>query len=802
MTSFEISIGRSRLEKRWQNTEMTWDELCERLKSPHRTHETYKEYMAMKPAQQDNIKDIGGFVGGNIAGGRRKKGSVLERSLITLDIDHAPDTNQFWDTYRIMFDWKACIYSTHKHCNKSPRLRLVIPLKRLVNPDEYEALGRYIADMLNIEFFDTTTYQVERLMYWPSASKDGQYYFNKYDGNLLDPDRTLRDGYNDWTDSSQWPRALSEKDKIRNEIDKQADPLTKSGIIGAFCRAYSPEETMEKFLPGIYTKSDTMENRYTYKHGSTANGVIIYDEKFIYSHHATDPISGLLCNSFDLVRLHKFRHLDERYDDALGGQRPSFVAMQSFASEDKKVKKIIGQEKIQEAQDVFAEYTDATEELLDNDDWMEEMEIGKDGNYLSTINNVVLIFENDPGLKGRFRFNMFENRGEIHGELPWDKSKEIRASTDSDMSFMRHYLELIYGLTAITKIDDALVIVERRWKYHPIQDYIKSVEWDGVERAELITVQYLGAVGTDYIKTTTRKALLACVARVFEPGCKFDEVPVIIGDQGIGKSTLLYKLANNGKWFSDSLIDMKSKDALEQLQGAWIIELGELSVLKRNEVETVKHFVAKRHDRFRVSYGKKVEKFMRQCVFWGTTNEQEFLKDITGNRRFWPAMTFWTNATLSVWDDLTPAIVSQIWAEVYTWYLMGEELHLDDDMKAEAKVIQWQHMEKDERSTMLSDFLDKKITKDWYNLSPHERMHLIHLDSPGTIEREFVSAAEVWCEFMGKSHGDMTAYNSREVHKLLKQLKGWKYTGVYKPITGYGRQRIYERIKGKANVQE
>ena len=811
----DIAIGRSRQEKRWLNKEMQWSAFVTKCLKTHRTAETYEDYMKSKPAKQDIIKDIGGFVGGVIVGGRRKATSIVQRQLLTLDLDFCDSVNDLWDLV-LVIDKASCVYSTHKHCIDKPRLRLLMPLNRPVNPDEYEAISRKMAAHFNIEWFDPTTFQPSRLMYWPSTSIDGDFYSNVNDSEWLDADEVLAE-YKDWQDSTQWPVSSKTKDKIRSNIKEQGDPLKKDGLVGAWCRTYTMEDVIDTHLSDVYIKSD-MNDRYTYVNGSTANGLAIYDDKFAFSHHATDPISEKLCNAFDIVRLHKFAHLDEKHDPTmLGGKLPSFVAMSDFVSNDPATRRTIGAEKLAEAKDIFADDPNmkareaAEGEDLDPDEtdaWMEQMEVGRDGNYMATINNIVLILENDPGLKNAFKMNEFEHREELWRDLPWRKvDKYTMYMTDADASALRHYMELIYGITSVMKIEDALVVVLNRHKYHPVRDWLNSFEWDGKQRAETIFIRYLGADDNSYVRGITRKALLACVARIFEPGIKFDEMHITIGDQGIGKSTILRRLGN--KWFSDSLTDVRGKDALEQLQGAWIIEFGELSAMKRAEIEHVKHFQRKQEDRFRVSYGRRVETFPRQCVFWGTTNIENPLKDMTGNRSFWPMSTDMDKATENVFARLDAEEVGQIWAEVMCWYIMGENLYLDNMLKIEAKAVAMLHLEIDERIGALQTYLDTPVPANWDDMNIFDRRAWLADDQAQITAkdscklREFISAAEVWCELLGGTMKDMSNYNMREVHGMMRRLDDWEFTKKQRRMgAAYGRQIVYKRSYLKPAVDE
>lgn len=338
-----IATGRSRKETNWKNREMLWSELVSRLSQTTRTQETYDEYRKMTKAQQDERKDTGGFVGGTLKGGRRKTEAVVWRQVITLDADYVQ--GDFWAAVETMFGYACVIYSTHKHSPQNPRLRLVFPLLRPVTPDEYPAVARRIAADLGIDFFDDTTYQPHRLMYWPSTALDGEYVFKCLDEPWLDPDKVLA-RYPDWRDPSYWPESSRTIAERKKQADKQGDPLEKPGMVGAFCRTYTISAAIEAFLEDIYASSG--EWRYTYLPGTTTGGLVVYDnDLFAYSHHGTDPISGRLVNAFDLVRLHKFGDMDDAAEPGTPVNKlPSYTAMIKFAEEDDLVQETRHQERL------------------------------------------------------------------------------------------------------------------------------------------------------------------------------------------------------------------------------------------------------------------------------------------------------------------------------------------------------------------------------------------------------------------------------------------------------------------------
>ena len=286
--------------------------------------------------------------------------------------------------------------------------------------------------------------------------------------------------------------------------------------------------------------------------------------------------------------------------------------------------------------------------------------------------------------------------------------------------------------------------------------------------------------------------LVAAIARIMRPGCKYDSVVTLVGPEGTGKSTFASKLAN--EWFSDTFMTVHGKEALEQIQGAWIIEMAELSGLRKAEVESVKHFITKQVDMFRPAYAKVSEVFPRQCIFIGTTNKKDFLKSTTGNRRFIPIDVNVELITKSVWDDLKPEEVSQLWAEAFTYYKAGETLYMSAEADRLAKREQAKHAETDERLGLVGNFLDMELPSDWDVRSLMERRMFIETGGEGTKKRKYVCVAEVWCECFGREKEHMDRYKTREINEMLRVSDGWETVNSTKNFPLYGKQKYYRRI--------
>ena len=275
----KIAIANSRMAKTWANREITWERLVERLSNTTQTAESLADFLSMTRARQDSIKDVGGFVLGHLHQGRRKAGCVVCRSAVALDLDNGEPG--IMDRVKEKLPFRGCAYGTHKYSPDRPRLRLIYPLSREVSEEEYEPVARAIAAKVGLDYFDDSTYEANRLMYWPSTPADIQYYFESWDGPQANPDDLLG-GYADWRDISSWPTSTREGTRIRSDVKRQADPLGKSGIVGAFCRTFSIGEAIEMFLGDIYEES-RIPGRYTYLPGEGTAGVVIYEDKFAYS---------------------------------------------------------------------------------------------------------------------------------------------------------------------------------------------------------------------------------------------------------------------------------------------------------------------------------------------------------------------------------------------------------------------------------------------------------------------------------------------------------------------------------------
>jgi len=797
----KIATGGSRKAVSWVVQETTWSALLLKLSQPARTTETFQEYKSLPRPKQDDLKDVGGFVGGVLAGPRRKKDAAGERYLVTLDADTIePGGTQGVLNAVSGLGCAYAVYSTRKHEGAAPRLRIVVPLDEPCTAEEYEPIARKLASFLGMQIFDPTTFESVRLMYWPSCSADSEFIFLYEDRPFLSRSGMLG-LYRDWRDVAEWPEVPGAA-KIRDRsAKKQGDPLEKAGVVGAFCRCYSIEAAMEVFIPGTYEPCG--DGRYTYAGGSTVGGAVLYEDgKFLYSHHATDPCSGKLCNAFDMVRLHRFGDEDaDAKPDTPAANLPSFLSMCRYAAALEPVAQLLNRERYEKAVQGFGTPVDTSGEDFG---WLSRLATHpKTGRPLATVDNVQAIIENDPLLKGRIYHDDFSDRPMVCGQLPWEKfafDGRHRLWRDQDDAGLRGYMESHYGIGTKNSVLDGFAVYALNHRVNFLKDYLTSLRWDGVPRVDTLLVDYFGAEDNTYSREAIRKCLAGAIARLLSPGVKFDQMLILVGPQGAGKSTFWRMLGM--RWYTESLYTFEGKEAAELLQGYWIVECGELAGMTKSERNAVKQFISRCEDTYRAAYGRRTENYPRRCLLVGTTNEKEFLKDETGERRFWPVDLAKHPPRKDPHRDL-PGEVPMIWAEALQVYLGGESLLLSQEAEMLAKESQECHKESDPNEGVIAEFLQKKVPAGWYQKSLADRRNWLdnafnqqQADESRLVYRDRICALEVWNECY-RQFTRMKKSEAREINAALGRMPGWKR--AEQPLRfgkDYGVQRGFVRDAG------
>lgn len=814
--TYTISTGTSRFDRHWGTKQFTWEEFARRCLTFTVTSETMSEYQAMNKDRQTEIKDVGGFVGGLLKDGRRSNDTIINRCLLTLDYD-AYNASQLERARMILKERTAWLaYSTHKHTVDFWRVRIVIPLSRDCSIEEYAAVGRRIAFWIGTEGLDKTSLDPARLMFWASRPTDAPELKIFHKGNPLDVDETLSfpDPGELWKPQKATATRAGTKTgagtarnadaPLRNE--RIEDPLGKKGIIGAFCRSYNIHEAIDSWLPGVYTPFG--RDRYTYANGSTSGGAVVYNDRFLYSNHDTDPAGGRCCNAYDLVRIHlgmteaAFNDLiraDERVARQLDEeQRIEFDGMDFGPDPDKAPET----EKTPKAE---KDTGTPQKENDDNDDSFDALRLKRNKKGIcATRPNIIYILAHHPALRGKIRRNAFSGKIEINGTLPWARATTSDEWGNDDDAGLRCWLEARFGITAREAINDALIHTALKNAYHPVKEYLESLHWDGTERLDTFIIRILGAADTPLTRRLTRIAFTAAVARIFRPGCKYDYCITLQGPEGCGKSTLLRLMG--GDWFTDSISTFEGKEAKELIQGKWLVELGELNAYKKGEVTQVKQFISSETDDYRPPYGRVTESRPRQCVLFGTTNEHYFLRSLEGDRRF-PVISIDPALRAEYLRDVAELRAQiererdDVWAEAVAAYRAGEKLYLPRELEQQAREIQKEHNinDNDPLQAQIFAYLDLRLPVEWPTLSLAQRRCWLNASeaerSPGVRERECVCIQEIMMECLGYD-AKTSGYRSMvlEVARILNRHPDYRKVATTRRLPIYGVQKVWEKV--------
>lgn len=404
------------------------------------------------------------------------------------------------------------------------------------------------------------------------------------------------------------------------------------------------------------------------------------------------------------------------------------------------------------------------------------------GQVRNVVTNAETILSYDPLLRDGIRYNELTQRVDIVRNLGWNRGSSGAALTDNDLYNIHLYCERTYGITSLKIIEEALHVVAERNKYHPIQDFLNGLEWDGQERVRYALRHFLGADASNYTYEILKFFMLGAVARAFRPGTKFDYIICVVGDQGAGKSTFFRLLAVEDEWFTDDLKDLESNRVYEKLQGHWIIELSEmLATNNAKSNEAIKSFLSRQKEIYRTPYERYPKDRPRQCVFAGTTNKISFLpSDRTGNRRFLPIRCQEKDAEVFILDNEQESreYIRQMWAEVMEIWRGGRiRLKLSPEIEAEVRQRQKEFMQEDVDAGLILAFMQE-------------------------TEETKVCSKQLFREALGNEYTKPQRWQTNEINDIVNQLirdgslPGWRYFNSPRRFlnTDYGTQKGWERI--------
>lgn len=731
------------------------------------------EDLADWAASPADHKECGNYLMGTLRGGRRTKNTIVSRSAVQLDADRA--TEETWDAISDL-GVLGLVHTTFSSAPDELRLRAVLPLDREVTPDEYVHIVAALLDRLGKDAFDPGSLQPERYMFRPAVADEHRdwYRFEVLDGPELVADDLLADFTEDL---STLPAPRPSKNK--------RDPREIDGTIGAFNRAYSIAEAVEQF--GI-PYEPAGEGRYHLVGARAGAGIHEVTPDLVYSHHAGDPAYGQTLSAFDLVRVHLYGILDE---DAKPGtpinKLPSTAAaLERLANDPKVVGEIVG--------DDFSDIPDA-----DPDDptapaptraWvMDLVRNPRSGEVKDVVGNWDLIAENDPVFRGLF-WDELDLSIKTERDLPWRSIERGEIFTGTDRAALALHIERSYGIRpGRMLLDDLVNVVANRRPINPVREYLEGLEWDGTPRLE---ESLPGVKPTEYTRLVARKCLTAAVARIFEPGIKWDYSLIIYGSEGRGKTFWVDRMA---KGWNAALGDIHSKDTLLTLQRSWIVTSDEGFSMKKSDADSLKEFLTRTTDVFRLPYEREVMAYPRHCVIWGTTNDPTFLRRQEGNRRY-----LIVHAEDRVdFGALTDDYVDQVWAEAVALYRSGEKLFLDEEGSAIAAAAREAYIEEDSLTGVIQEWLDQPIPEGWEEMGIEARAMwraeaAEGVGPKGTRKLQQICSTQIWVECLGRPIGDRRRADLLDIASSLRALPGWRPVPGRTRVPIYGPQQVYERV--------
>ena len=397
------------------------------------------------------------------------------------------------------------------------------------------------------------------------------------------------------------------------------------------------------------------------------------------------------------------------------------------------------------------------------------------GGVRNSIKNCLTVFQHDPLLSSAIAYNLLTDRTDVVKPIGYDRSPSA-SMTDTDMKYIRLYLEENYDLTSEKKIIDAADLAAHQNSYHPVQDYLNSLTWDGTERIRFCLHHFLGAEADEYTFQALRLFLLGAIHRAFRPGCKFEVMLCLVGGQGAGKSTFFRLLAGKDEWFSDDLRKLDDENVYRKLQGHWIIEMSEMiATANAKSIEEIKSFLSRQKEVYKIPYETHPADRLRQCVFSGTSNAMDFLPlDRSGNRRFLPVQVCPEQAEVHILEDEAASRVylQQVWAEAMTIYRAGGwKLTFSPEMVRYLKEHQKDFMPEDTKAGMIQAFLD-------------------------SYAGDTVCSKQLYKEALNHAFDEPKQWEIREINEIMNQcVTDWTYFSNPRSFAGYGRQKGWKREK-------
>jgi len=760
---FEFAKGTS---PKTEGKELTFNDIREMLKSPG-TEKAERSYLP-----------------GAIKNHHRKRENIISRSAITLDLDGA-QAGGFEVLAGYLRNKQYFWHTTFSHSAEKPSYRFIIPLTEDISPELYETLVMQIIATNAKANIDTASCSPAQIMFAPASADPENYMWGENTGGLAD--------------AKAWVKEANGGESVvpLARVQRRGSPEDAPGIIGRFNRTFKDlNELIEVFeLPYVYVP-EVGRYRYTGSSVHSTPGMSEIEENpgYFYSWHAKDPASGRAQNSFDLLRIHKFGDLDEGYSGPIANS-PSYKATKDFVetheafkqreSEDAyagviarlegaMVRKTPAPQSGACGNDMFSlpeeepEVPTAPneEEVKSKTEWVKQLTWDKKTQQCeNTFMNLELIFQNDPFLKGlgwceRGGYESWTRDGYSFADGAPHQLNNI------DVTLIQSHIEKYYNIRNIPKqrVEQFIELAMSENRYDPVQDYLNSLEWDGVPR---LNTCIPGVESTEYNEMVARKALIGAVARALKPGVKADQSLILAGEAGLGKSWWVERMSRG---FSSVLGPIDRKDTLISASRGWIITSDEGHALSKAEFNQLKEFMTLTQDTYRPPYERAAQTVKRRWVIWGTTNDPKMLREREGNRRF----LIVDIQEKADFDKYTDEYVDQVWAEAVHAFKAGESHILNEAEEALAESVRVLHTQTDDLADMISEGVDVLLPGDWDTKTVSQRTsYMLQVEqgmAGGSFERETISPVEVWTEIMARPRADFDNMNQRRIYDALVAL--------------------------------
>nr|DAE22367.1 MAG TPA: virulence associated protein E [Siphoviridae sp. ctf4O12]DAE24448.1 MAG TPA: virulence associated protein E [Siphoviridae sp. ctbOs39] len=772
--TLDLSVAPSVSSRRWEAATLTWERLVDRAHNP------------------ESVKDCGGYVAGRLKGTARRKGRVEYRSAVTLDADAASET---LPAVVAGLGLRALVHSTYSHTRAHPRYRVIFPIMGPgLSEEEYPRVARGLIEALGEAQFDPGSTQPERLMFWPATANPDEYEVVECQGETATAQSLLRDfgGLQATPDHKTGPKR---------------DPKELSGVAGAFNRVYDMARAVETFhLP--YDPVDGEPNRWHYTPAESEGGVIVYPDGYVFSNHASDPAYGRALSMFDLVALHVYGGEDRAAgvpQSTAPADRPSIQrAMREFAARPEIVTELVAAD--------FADVDGDEDGARGLPEWVLEFHLHpKTGKPLDDVHNWDLLMRHDPVLRALARNEMDLTTVTRH-PFPW-RTVEVGkddALTNADRAQISAHLQRAYNMPrpAQEQLNGVIDMVAQDNAFHPVREYLESLEWDGVSRIET----YLPGAPDAYTRRVARLVAVQAVARALDPGVKVDNCLILTGRQGLGKSWFVETMARGWTCTLGPIEGSGLRDTVMAMTRSWITVADEGFAMKKADAEALKQFVTLTHDVIRLPYAREHVKLPRRQVIWGTTNDAVFLRAQEGNRRFLIVEV----AEKLDFGKYTDEYVNQVWAEaVHIWKTSRDkyglkdnpELFLSSEEEAAAESVRSMATEEDSVGGLIQAYLDTLVPANWADMSPDERISWLRDEEQGIVSGthpiDVVCSLEIWEIALGRERGKHSRVDILQITNALKQLPGW-FGPMPKPtrLPFYGPQRVFARLDEPTDVSD